>query len=31
MAFDIFLREGVDVAILEVGIGGDADATNVIR
>lgn len=30
MAFHVFMEEGVDVAILEVGIGGEYDATNVI-
>ena len=27
----IFLREGVDTAVLEVGLGGRLDATNVVR
>ncbi|XP_053684926.1 folylpolyglutamate synthase, mitochondrial [Sabethes cyaneus] len=31
LAFDIFLREKVDVAIIEVGIGGRYDCTNVLR
>ncbi|XP_055630515.1 folylpolyglutamate synthase, mitochondrial isoform X2 [Toxorhynchites rutilus septentrionalis] len=31
LAFDIFLRENVDVAIVEVGIGGRYDCTNVVR
>lgn len=31
MAFNIFLEEKVDVAIVEVGIGGEYDCTNVIR
>jgi len=31
LAFNIFWREGVDVAIIEVGIGGAYDCTNVIR
>ncbi|XP_055531012.1 folylpolyglutamate synthase, mitochondrial isoform X2 [Wyeomyia smithii] len=31
LAFDIFLREKVDVAIIEVGIGGKYDCTNVLR
>ena len=31
MAFVIFLQEKVDVAIIEVGIGGAFDRTNVIR
>ncbi len=31
MAFYVFLREEVDVAIFEVGIGGQYDCTNVIR
>ncbi|OMH83052.1 Folylpolyglutamate synthase, mitochondrial [Zancudomyces culisetae] len=30
MAFHVFLREKVDVAVLEVGIGGEYDCTNVI-
>lgn len=30
MAFHVFLREAVDVAILEVGIGGEYDCTNVV-
>ncbi|XP_076054249.1 folylpolyglutamate synthase, mitochondrial-like [Oratosquilla oratoria] len=31
MAFKVFLHEEVDVAIVEVGIGGEQDCTNVIR
>jgi len=31
LAFNIFWREGVDVAIVEVGIGGAYDCTNIIR
>ncbi|CAG0889126.1 unnamed protein product [Darwinula stevensoni] len=31
MAFYVFLEEKVDVAILEVGIGGQYDCTNVVR
>lgn len=31
MAFHVFLKENVDVAIIEVGIGGLYDCTNVIR
>ncbi|XP_064649817.1 folylpolyglutamate synthase, mitochondrial-like isoform X2 [Lineus longissimus] len=31
MAFHVFLQEQVDVVILEVGIGGEFDCTNVIR
>lgn len=31
MAFSVFLKEGVDVAIVEVGIGGELDCTNVFR
>lgn len=31
MAFHIFLIHKVDVAILEVGIGGEYDCTNVVR
>ena len=31
MAFDLFARASVDVAIIEVGLGGRLDATNVIR
>ena len=30
MAFDRFAREGVDVAVIEAGLGGRLDATNVI-
>ncbi|XP_058462950.1 folylpolyglutamate synthase, mitochondrial [Malaya genurostris] len=31
VAFEVFLRENVDVAIIEVGIGGKYDCTNVLR
>lgn len=31
LAFNIFLDEKVDVAIVEVGIGGIVDYTNVLR
>lgn len=31
MALKIFLTEQVDVAILEVGIGGEYDYTNILR
>ncbi|XP_058120847.1 folylpolyglutamate synthase, mitochondrial-like [Anopheles ziemanni] len=31
MAIDIFLRENVDVCVIEVGIGGRFDSTNVLR
>lgn len=31
MSFHVFLEEKVDVAIIEVGIGGEYDCTNVIR
>jgi folylpolyglutamate synthase len=31
LAFNIFWREGVDVAIVEVGIGGQYDCTNILR
>ena len=31
MAFDFFAREKVDVAVVEVGMGGRLDSTNVIR
>ncbi|KAL0850601.1 hypothetical protein ABMA28_012362 [Loxostege sticticalis] len=31
LAYNVFLREKVDVAVVEVGIGGALDATNVIR
>jgi len=31
MAFHHFAREGVDVAVIEVGLGGRLDATNVIK
>lgn len=30
MAFDYFAREGIDVAVIEVGLGGRLDSTNVI-
>lgn len=30
MAFDFFARKGVDVAVVEVGLGGRLDSTNVI-
>lgn len=30
IAFELFRREGVDVAVLEVGLGGRLDATNVV-
>lgn len=30
MAFHVFLREGVDVAVVETGVGGEHDATNVV-
>lgn len=31
MAYYIFLKEKVDVAVVEVGIGGEYDCTNVVR
>lgn len=31
MAYYVFLKEKVDVAVVEVGIGGEYDCTNVIR
>lgn len=31
LAYHIFLNEKVDVAIIEVGIGGEYDCTNVLR
>jgi len=31
LAFNIFWREGVDVAVVEVGIGGAYDCTNIIK
>lgn len=31
MAFYVFIREKVDVAVIEVGIGGEYDCTNIIR
>ncbi|MGI9078658.1 MAG: bifunctional folylpolyglutamate synthase/dihydrofolate synthase, partial [Gemmatimonadaceae bacterium] len=31
LAFDIFARANVDVAVVEVGLGGRLDATNVVR
>src|SRR5471030_3514903 len=30
LAFDIFAREKVDIAIIEVGLGGRLDSTNII-
>ena len=30
MAFHVFLREKVDVSIVEVGIGGEYDCTNIL-
>lgn len=31
MAFHMFVTEKVDVAIIETGIGGEYDCTNVLR
>lgn len=31
LAFNVFIKENVDVAIVEVGIGGEYDCTNFIR
>lgn len=31
MSFKIFVNEKVDVAIIEVGIGGEHDCTNIIQ
>ena len=31
MAFYVFMAEKVDVAIIEVGIGGEVDCTNILR
>jgi len=31
LAFEIFKRQNVDVAVIEVGLGGRLDATNVVR
>ncbi len=31
LAFDFFAREGVDIAVIETGMGGRLDSTNVIR
>ena len=31
LAFDYFRKEGVDIAIIEVGLGGRLDSTNVIQ
>lgn len=31
MAFHAFKKEAVDVAIIEVGIGGEYDATNILQ
>ena len=30
MAFDWFVREGVDIAVIEVGLGGRLDSTNIL-
>lgn len=30
MAFHVFLREGVDASVIETGIGGEHDATNIV-
>jgi len=30
LAFDYFVREGVDIAVIEVGLGGRLDSTNVL-
>ncbi|KAJ5217069.1 Mur ligase [Penicillium chermesinum] len=30
MAFHIFIREGIDAAVIEVGVGGELDSTNII-
>lgn len=30
LAFHVFLREGVDAAVIETGIGGEYDATNIV-
>jgi len=31
LAFNVFWREGIDVAVVEVGIGGAYDCTNIVR
>ena len=31
MALHVFLKERVDVAIMEVGVGGQYDSTNLLR
>ena len=31
MAFDLFAREGVDAAVIETGLGGRLDSTNVVQ
>jgi folylpolyglutamate synthase len=31
MAFYVFAKENIDVAIIEVGIGGEYDYTNIIE
>lgn len=31
MAFEVFLKEKVDVAVIEVGIGGEYDSTNIVK
>lgn len=30
LAFHVFLREGVDAAVIETGVGGEYDATNIV-
>ncbi len=31
LAFDFFAKEGVDIAVIEVGLGGRLDSTNIIK
>lgn len=31
LAFHVFLREGVDAAVIETGVGGEYDATNIVE
>lgn len=31
VAFKVFISENVDVAVIEVGIGGEYDCTNALR
>ena len=31
MAFKVFYEENIDVAVIEVGIGGEYDCTNILK